>query len=450
MSEVNPQRRTLTPTIPWGQFTPKHTRYIHDWPQNRMMCAEGAIRSGKTIDHCIIAAMYLEVCPDKYHLATGSTIGNAKLNIGVCNGFGLEALFRGRCKWGKCRDNEALFIQSQTGEKVVIFAGGGYSDSYKRILGNSYGLWIATEINEHYDCEDSRQSFVKVAMGRQIAASQPLTLWDLNPCYPEHTVYTQYIEPYRKQFAGGFRYEHFTLRDNGTITPERLAQIVSQYVPGTVWYRRDIDGERCVAQGLCFPVFADDSAPYILTDEAADHRTPDRIHIGVDFGGDGSMSTFYLLGMSRDYKELTGLWEEGIPLGNHIDAQAICDAYVAFLRNAIRQYGRVDWTFCDGASPTMINSLVSTCRAAGLPHRNIVGVTKNPIADRPKTVDRLLTTGRLKFARRCTATVRALSNLRWDTKKPDQPEDKNIGNINDRWDAFCYSWLEYVQYIDRR
>jgi formylmethanofuran dehydrogenase subunit E len=64
-----------------------------------MNVAEGAIRSGKTIDHCIIAAMYLEECPDKIHLATGSTLGNAKLNIGVCNGFGLENLFRGRCKW---------------------------------------------------------------------------------------------------------------------------------------------------------------------------------------------------------------------------------------------------------------------------------------------------------------------------------------------------------------
>ena len=50
-----------------------------------------------------------------------------------------------------------------TGEKIVIFAGGGKADSYKKILGNSYGLWIATEINEHYDSDDSRTSFIKVA-----------------------------------------------------------------------------------------------------------------------------------------------------------------------------------------------------------------------------------------------------------------------------------------------
>ena len=85
-----------TATIPWGEFSPKHKAYIKQAQRYRMCVAEGAIRSGKTIDHCIIAAAYLEETPDKYHLASGSTIGNAKLNIGVCNGFGLEALFRGR------------------------------------------------------------------------------------------------------------------------------------------------------------------------------------------------------------------------------------------------------------------------------------------------------------------------------------------------------------------
>ena len=88
-----------TATIPWGKFSEKHKRYIKNALNNRMCVAEGAIRSGKTIDHCIIASAYLETTPDKYHLASGSTVGNAKLNIGVCNGFGLENIFRGRCRW---------------------------------------------------------------------------------------------------------------------------------------------------------------------------------------------------------------------------------------------------------------------------------------------------------------------------------------------------------------
>lgn len=243
-----------------------------------MNVAEGAIRSGKTIDHCIIAAMYLETCKDKIHLATGATIGNAKLNIGVCNGFGLENLFRGRCKWGKYKDNEALYINTQTGQKIVIFTGGGKADSYKRILGNSYGLWIATEINEHFDCEDSRSSFIKVAFGRQVAAIEPLVLWDLNPCNPGNRIYTDYIDKYKEGYVGGYQYEHFTIKDNRSISPERFAEIESQYVKGSVWYRRDILGERCIAEGLVYPMYED------AIDEPPTDMIPSEFCISCDYG----------------------------------------------------------------------------------------------------------------------------------------------------------------------
>ena len=244
-----------TQTIPWKPFSKKHSDYIKNALHNKMNVAEGAIRSGKTIDHCIIAAMYLEECPDKIHLASGSTIGNAKLNIGACNGFGLENLFRGRCKWGKYKDNEALYLYTQTGEKIVIFAGGAKADSYKRILGNSYGLWIATEINEHYDCDDSRSSFIKVAFGRQVAAERPLILWDLNPCNPGHSIYANYIDNYLNNYVGGYQYQHFTIADNLSISEQRKAEIESQYVKGSIWYRRDILGERCIAEGLVYSMY---------------------------------------------------------------------------------------------------------------------------------------------------------------------------------------------------
>lgn len=439
-----------TYTMNYGAFSEKHRTYIKNWYKYRMMCAEGAIRSGKTVDHCIIAAAYLETTPDKYHLATGSTAGNAKLNIGVCNGYGLENLFRGRCRWSKYRDNDALIINTQTGEKVVIFAGGKQSDSYKKILGNSFGLWIATEVNEHYDCLDSRSSFIKVAFGRQLAAQKPFTLWDLNPCNPDNPIYTDYIEPYRKHFEGGFCYEHFTIMDNATLTRERLNEILSQYVVGSIWYRRDILGERCIAQGLVFPYFADDPKPFLISDEKVKELSFDKITMGVDFGGNGSMSTFCLVGYSNQFEKITVLEEHGLALSDRIDAEKICDEFVDFTRECAAKYGHIAWVFCDSASPTMINSLVSASRKEGLGYLKIAGVRKNAVSERPKTVDRMLTTGRLKICEKCTETQKALSSLLWDNTHPDIPEDKNLGNINDRWDAFCYSWLEFGDYFDRR
>ena len=79
--------------IQWSPFSNKHKLYIHNGYKNKMSVGEGAVRAGKTIDNCIIASMYLETCEDKIHLASGSTMPNAKLNIGDCNGYGLEYLF---------------------------------------------------------------------------------------------------------------------------------------------------------------------------------------------------------------------------------------------------------------------------------------------------------------------------------------------------------------------
>lgn len=113
-------------------------------------------------------------------------------------------------------------------------------------------MWIATEINEHYDSDDSRTSFIKVAFGRQAASIKPLVLWDLNPCSPNNRIYRSYIDLYKEKYVGGYQYQHFTISDNLSITDQRRQEIESQYVLGSIWYRRDILGERCVAEGLVF------------------------------------------------------------------------------------------------------------------------------------------------------------------------------------------------------
>ena len=70
--------------IQWCPFSDKHIDYINDALDCKMSVAEGAVRASKTISNCIIACMELEIHPDKLHLATGSTVANAKMNIGDC------------------------------------------------------------------------------------------------------------------------------------------------------------------------------------------------------------------------------------------------------------------------------------------------------------------------------------------------------------------------------
>ena len=443
----------MTRTIPWGKFSDKHKNYIKTALNYKQSVAEGAVRSGKTIDHCIIFSMYLETCEDKIHLASGSSLPNAKLNIGDCNGFGLEHIFRGRCRWGKYKSNEALFVQTKTGEKIVIFTGGGKSDSYKSILGNSYGGWIATEINEHYDCEDSRTSFIKVAMARQIASVHPFTLWDLNPSNPNADIYKNYID----KFMGldWYRYEHFNIFDNATMSQERIEEIKNKYDMNSVWYKRDILGERMVAEGLVFPYFANDCKPYLFKYQHLKEKMKEKgkrfshLIIGVDFGDNGSKYSWHLTGFTNDWDYMWALDEGDMAKSNSIDATKFCKAFVRFYKRCIECYGYVEWIFPDSASNTLINTLRAYFYAEGLDGSIIAPVKKNELTDRPITVDSLLVTGRLKIEEHCKNLIIALSELVWDEKK-DIPKDENVNNINDDWDSFCYTFITHSGYIDLR
>ena len=422
-----------TATIPWGAFSDKHKRYIKSALKNRMCVAEGAIRSGKTIDHCIIAAAYLEDTPDKFHLASGSTIGNAKLNIGVCNGFGLENLFRGRCRWGKYKDNEALFINTRTGEKIVIFVGGAKADAYKRILGNSYGLWLATEINEHFDSTDSRISFVKVASGRQIAAQRPFTLWDLNPCNPKASIYEDYIDKYRTQgLAGGYLYEHFTIKDNATITPERLAEIESRYDPNTVWYRRDILGERAVAEGLIYQLFADQPDRFVVNDIPGfiNHAV-----IGVDFGGGTSAHAFCCLGYSGNSIVVLDEYRETQAL----NPTKLESDFVDFVRRCQMRWLVTD-CWCDSAEQTLINGLRTAAARYRIPI-NIGNAMKKPINDRIRALCLLMGAGRFYVNTSCKWTIDALKSAIWDAKHTTEDVRLDNGTTNiDSLDALEYAF----------
>ena len=439
-----------TQTINWGQLGPKHKRYIRKAVDSSFCVAEGAVRAGKTIDHCLIAAWYLEHCPDKFHLATGSTIGNAKLNIGVCNGFGLEHLFRGRCHWGKYRDNEALFIDTMTGEKIVIFAGGGKADSYKRILGNSYGLWIATEINEHYDCEDSRTSFLKVAMARQAAAAEPMTLWDLNPSSPKARIYSEYIDRYRDEALPGYLYEHFTIHDNATLTEAKRNAFIAKYRQDSVWYRRDILGQRVIAEGLIYESFADHPENWAVSAEELrkkyyDERTKrwrfEYINLGVDFGGNGSQHAFVAVGITTDW-HVAVLKSRLVP-SKGMSVEVLTKYFLAFGQEILDEYGSISAAYCDSAEQTIINTFR---QAAPWPVMNSI---KGKIIDRIRFTELAMTAGYLEYAEgACDSLVTAWSECIWDPDEPGEWVRLDNGTTDiDSNDAWEYSVERFIPAI---
>ena len=425
-------------------WSDKHKDYMRKTQSCAMNVAEGSIRSGKTTDNVFCFAHDLKRSKDKLHLATASTQPTAKVVIGDCDGYGLEHIFRGQCKWGKYKGNECLRIcgkDTNYQEKIVLFCGGAKADSYKKFRGMSIGLWIATEINLHH------QDTIREAMRRQINADVKRFYWDLNPESPTAQIYTEFIDAYDNKskdgtLKGGFNLVTFNIFDNINLSRENLDAEISKYQPGSVWYRRDILGERCAAEGAIYTSFINNEDIHYIKAEDVPKNDIGYISIGQDFGGHKSKHTFCATGISRDYSRIYVLRSEEYDAEGK-SVEFVMDKLDQFCKNIQARYGFVDYVFADSAEQTIINSERQNLSWS---IRNSV---KNEIIDRIRCTDILFTSKRIKIVKEENESlISALRSAVWDDKAPkderlDIPGITNICPL----DAFEYSWEHWIRQL---
>lgn len=427
-------------------LTNKQMQFFRRATTSWLNVAEGGKRGGKNVLTTLVFCTMLEQHENKIHLVAGVSGATAKLNILDCDGYGLLNYFEGRCREGKYKDRDCVYIKTKIGEKIILVSGGGKDGDEKLIKGNTYGMAYITEANECHP------KFIQEVFDRTLSSTDRKIFHDLNPKEPAHWYYKDILDFHEMNQAEdpgyGYNYGHFTIADNMSLSDEKIRSVLKTYRKNSVWYERDIKGMRAVAEGLIFRYFAENTEQFQFDPEEDPPGPFSKITMGIDFGGNGSKTTFVLTGYMNGYKNIRPLEEDSLPITEEIDAKAICETFVNFYRRSITDYGRVDWIFPDSASTTMINSLRSAAKNAGLRSDIIKGCRKNKIEDRPKTVDMLLNTGRLKISKKCPQLTKAISSLRWDDKHPDIPEDKNINNCNDWYDAFCYTMLDFIEFID--
>lgn len=104
---------------------------------------------------------------------------------------------------------------------------------------------------------------------------------DLNPKAPGHWYY-DILDFHKKQqdadLRYGYNYGHFTIADNMSISDEQLRRTLKTYDKSSVWYKRDILGQRCIADGLVYPVFTEDKV------EPDTERQYRKYMISMDYG----------------------------------------------------------------------------------------------------------------------------------------------------------------------
>lgn len=430
----------------FAKFSKKQKMVLEWWlpgspyaEKDGIIC-DGAIRSGKTTVMALSFCIWAMETFDRENFALcGKTIQSLRRNVII----GLKLMLKARGYHVEERRAENYLLIRRGSVENTFYLFGGKDEGSQDLI---QGITLAGVFFDEVALMP--ESFVNQATGR--CSVEGSKFWfNCNPEGPDHYFKKEWIDKLSKKNLIRI---HFTMRDNPSLKLSIIERYERMYKG--VFFDRFIRGLWVMASGIIFRYFAENDENYLFSDEEIfDKRgrlkvSFSKITMGIDFGGNGSMTTFCLTGYLNGYKELLVLEEAGLPVTEDIDAKRICDEFLSFYRAAIAKYGRVNWIFPDSASTTMINSIRSAAREAGLPCRNIKGCRKNEISERPKTVDLLLNTGRLRINKRCRNIRKAFASLRWDEKRPDVPEDKNIGNVNDWWDGFCYTWLDFVEYID--
>jgi PBSX family phage terminase large subunit len=263
-------------------FSENQMRFFWDCFDHWFNVAEGGKRGGKNVLITMAYCTILEKHPSKIHLIAGVSTATARLNILDCDGFGLKNYFEGRCREGVYQNRDCLYIKTATGEKVVLISGGGKAGDEKLIKGNTYGTAYITEANE---CSNT---FIQEVFDRTLSSPNRKIFHDLNPKAEAHWYYKDVLNFHEEKLKAnpkyGLNYGHFTIADNMSISDDHLRAVLATYDRKSVWYARDILGQRKMAEGLIYDMMDTTANTYRPQDAPVGFKSLSTRTITCDYG----------------------------------------------------------------------------------------------------------------------------------------------------------------------
>ena len=227
---------------------------------------DGAIRSGKTV--CMVDGFFLWAMSsfDEQSFAIcGKTVASVRRNI-VLN---LRDWLGDLAQISEKRGDNKLIVSNGKHTNTFFLFGGKDESSYMLIQGITLAGVLFDEVAL------MPRSFVEQACARcSVAGSK---MWfNCNPAGPEHWFYKEWILKCKEQNALRLR---FTMADNAGLDPSIRERYERMY--SGVFYRRYIQGEWCVAEGL---VYAFDKEKHTVDKLPVDIESHGMWYISVDYG----------------------------------------------------------------------------------------------------------------------------------------------------------------------
>lgn len=261
------------------------------------------------------------------------------------------------------------------------------------------------------------------AIARTAAIRGAQIFADCNPDSPYHWLNTQYLEAgHPKRYLKRWR---FGLKDNPILPEENVEMLKALYGIGTLFYRRNIDGDWVMAEGAIYPQL--DIAPggaHIVTTLPPDFE---KVVVGVDYAT-ATVTTFLLLGKYR------GTW--------YVVKEFYHDAEKTSRQKTDAEFSHDFREFISGHAPMSIE--VDPSAASFKKQLRQDGVRKvhdaeNSVVDGIRLVSTALSSQKLKIHESCANTIREMSGYVWDKRAQELGEDKPIKKWDHTADALRYA-----------
>ena len=234
--------------------------------------------------------------------------------------------------------------------------------------------------------------------------------------------------------------QSWTIYDNPFL-PDAYVKALEREYHGTVYYDRYILGLWKRAEGVIYRAFADSPSKFIIHEAPILHH----VSIGIDFGGNGSATTFVASGFSPEMKSMTVLASKRIK--REMTPVELDDEFVRWCQYIFNKYnvGAIK-ARADNAEPILLRGIKQAVQQAGLPVQ-VLGALKKPINTRINALVKMMGMGRFHVMDEAETVIAAIPSCIWDDKHPDERLDDGKTADIDTIDALEYSFEEYINYL---
>lgn len=431
----------------------KFDDYIKQSVDKTWNWTEGSIRAGKSVSNIAAFCLNLLASPEPLHLAIATTASAVKTILFDGNGLGIKYFFWGLAKESKHQGHESLVITINGQKKVIMAVGGQDAGSYKTFRGMSVGSVIFTEIDLIHP------ETIQEAINRTTASRRRRFFVDHNPTDPNHSIYSeeaQYsIERLRKVIPEEVNYMHATIFDNPSMTPQKIEEVLKEWNPDSVQYKRYILGQRVVAENLIYNVYDYNILQTFNPTDYVDYV------VVADPGENMSATGFILMAITKGFTSVDVLKEyyhrnADQKLAGVKSTSQYADDLAVFLLECVDLMGgrwpRVIYTDLDISFQREFRTALNSRKLAHIGYKDAI---KNEIDDRIKQGVSLLYTKKLRFHKSCDKTIESFKSATYDPNNVvkgkyvrfDRPD---LGTMVDMVDATEYGFTHFLPHLYRK